>query len=113
MKENKEYKVNKNRKFKIIQEIENILRCLRIKIIIFFITEMLLLLFFLYYVTLFCQIYKSTQVSWIYDILISYALSLLIAIVSSLIFSFTYLISCKKKFKFLYKITLFIYNNTS
>ena len=111
MKENKEYKVDKNKKNQIIKEIEKILRCLKIKIIIFFITEMLVLLFFLYYVTLFCQVYKSTQVSWIYDILVSYALSLLIAIIISLICSFLYLISYKKKIKFLYKISLFIYDN--
>ena len=70
---------------------------------------MIVILFFFYYVTLFCEVYKSTQISFTYDVLISYALSALISLGISLIFSITYLISYKKKIKFLYKITLLVY----
>ena len=109
MKKNKDYKVSKNKIHEINLEINSILKCLKIKIIIFFITEMIVILLFFYYVTLFCEVYKSTQISFTYDVLISYALSVLISLGISLIFSITYLISYKKKIKFLYIITLLIY----
>ena len=112
LKENKDYKVDNEKKNEIKQQIENILKCLKIKIIIFFITEIIILLFFLYYITAFCSVYKSTQVSWIYDILISYIISFLISLGISLIGSIIYLISYKIRIKFLYKFIIFIYEHS-
>ena len=109
MKKNKEYKVNEVKKIEIENKIEAILKFLKIKIIIFFALELIIMLFFLYYITVFCHVYKNTQISWIYNILISYIFSFLVSLGVSLVFSFIYLISCKKKIKFLYMISLIVY----
>jgi len=53
MKQNKKYKVNKDKKMEIKKKIKDILKCLKIKIIIFFSIELILMLFFLYYITTF------------------------------------------------------------
>ena len=110
MKKDKEYKVDENKKKEINYKIKDILKCLKIKIIIFIETELILMLFFLYYITVFCHVYKETQISLLYDILISYGFSLLISLGVALIFSITYVVALKKKIKVLYKITIFIYN---
>ena len=110
MKKNKEYKVNEVKKEEIKNKIEDILKYLKIKIIIFFGTEIIIMLFFLYYITGFCQVYKSTQISLIYDIIISFIFSFLISLVVSMIFSFIYYIAYKKRIEVLYNIALFVYN---
>ena len=110
MKKNKDYKVNQDKKDEIKNKIEDILKYLKIKIIIFFVIEIIIILFFLYYITGFCQVYKSTQISWIYDIIISFLFSFLLSLIVSLIFSFIYFIAYKKRIKVLYNISLLIYN---
>ena len=110
MKQNKEYKVDKDKKIEIKTKIRDILKCLKIKIIIFFSIELILMLFFLYYITTFCEVYKKTQISWIYDILISYLFSFLVSLGVSLVFSITYVIAYKNKIKYLYNITILVYN---
>ena len=110
MKQNKEYKVDEGKKNEIKKKIKDILKCLKIKIIIFFVIEFILMLFFLYYSTVFCQVYKSTQISWIYDIIISFLFSFLVSLVVSLVFSFIYYIAYKKRIKVLYNITILVYN---
>ena len=109
MKKNKKYKVHSVKK-EIKNKIEDILKYLKIKIIIFFATEIIIMLFFLYYITGFCQVYKSTQISWIYDIIISFLFSFLVSLVVSLVFSFIYYIAYKKRIKVLYNITILVYN---
>lgn len=111
LKQNKEYKVDKNKKIEINNKISDILKFLKIKIIIFFVIELLLMIFFLYYITAFCQVYKKTQISWMYDILISDLFSFLVTLGISLVFSITYVIAYKKKIKILYTITLFVYKH--
>ena len=49
---------------------------LKIKFILYFIISSILLLFFWYYISMFCAIYKYTQIHLISDTLISYGLSL-------------------------------------
>ena len=110
MKQNKKYKVDKDKKIVIKTKIRDILKCLKIKIIIFFSIELILMLFFLYYITVFCEVYKKTQISWIYDILISYLFSFLVSLGVSLVFSITYVIAYKNKIKYLYNITILVYN---
>ena len=112
MKKNKEYKVDKDKKIEIKNKIRDILNCLKKKIIIFFVVELILMLFFLYYITVFCQVYKKTQISWIYDVLVSYLFSFLASLGISFVFSITYVIAYKNKIKNLYYITLLIYNYT-
>ena len=110
MKQNKKYKVDKDKKIVIKTKIRDILKCLKIKIIIFFSIELILMLFFLYYITVFCEVYKKTQISWIYDILISYLFSFLVSLGVSFIFSITYVITYKNKIKYLYIIAIMVYN---
>jgi hypothetical protein len=110
LKKDKTYKVDDETKIKISNEIEKILKCLKIKIICFVIFELLLSLFFFYYVTAFCHVYNSTQTSWLLDSLTSYGISLLTAFAVSFFMSIIYEIAINCKCKILYKITIFIYN---
>ena len=110
MKKNKKYKVHSVKKKEIKNKIEDILKYLKIKIIIFFATEIIIMLFFLYYITGFCQVYKSTQISWIYNIIISFLFSFLVSLIVSLMFSFIYYIAYKERIKVLYNITILVYN---
>ena len=52
-------------------------RCLKIKLILFFVISFLLMLFFWYFISCFCAVYKNTQVILIKDTLISFGLSML------------------------------------
>ena len=109
LKSDKNYKVNQDTILIIKNKIEKIMKCLKIKINVFFIFELLIILFFFYYVVAFCHVYKSTQISWLLDSISSYAISLIISFAISLIGSILYKISIKYKKKILYKIVIFIY----
>ena len=52
-------------------------KCLKIKILIFFVLNLLFLCFFWYYLSSFCAVYKNTQIHLIKDVSISFLLSLL------------------------------------
>jgi len=110
LKNDKHYKVNDIKKIKIKGEVLTILKCLRIKIIFFIVFEHIFMLFFFYYVTAFCEVYKSTQTSWLLDCISSYVISLLTTFVVSFLFSFLYKISIKYKVNGLYKVCIFIYS---
>ena len=110
LKADKKYKVNETTKRKIEDDLNKIIKCLKIKIICFIIFEFLFMLFFYYYVTAFCQVYQSTQISWLLDCISSYFISLLISLSLSLICTFLYKISIKYHRKVLYKIVLFVYS---
>jgi len=109
LKSDKNYKVKQDTILIIKNKIEKIMKCLKIKINFFFIFELLIILFFFYYVVAFCHVYKSTQISWLLDIISSYAISLIISFAISLIGSILYKISIKYKKKILYKIVIFVY----
>ena len=108
LKNNKKYKVNTKTKLEIQKKVEKILKCLRIKIIIFFILEFIIDLFFYYYIIAFCHEYKSTQIIWLLDSFYSY-LSFIITLFISLVFSILYKLSIKYKIKILYKAMVFCY----
>ena len=110
MRKDKNYKINKETKCKILNEIREISSKLKNKIIIFLISEFSLMLFFYYFVTAFCEVYKKTQVSWIIDFLTSYLLSILTEIFLTWILTLFYIVSIRYKIKFVYTIVLFIYN---
>ena len=59
--------INLKTKRNIYEKLNIIFKCLKIKIIIYIILEFLILLFFFYYITAFCEVYKETQMSWIFD----------------------------------------------
>ena len=60
-------------------------RCLRIKLIIFFILSLLLMLFFWYFISCFCAVYKNTQVILLKDTGISFGASLIYPFILSLL----------------------------
>ena len=69
--------VKKQKSMKKVKKTANeILRCIKIKFIIFFILGIVLMLFFWYYVTCFCAVYKNTQSILIKDTIISFILSM-------------------------------------
>ena len=68
------------------------------------------MLFFFYFVTAFCEVYKATQMSWLSDSILSFIISIPIEFLFSLIIAIMYIISIKKKLKWLYNIAMFMYN---
>ena len=110
LKKDKEYKVSDNKKLEIHKNIDKILKCLKIKIIIFIILECIISLFFYYYIIAFCHIYKSTQISWLLDSVSSYVLSLFITLFISFLFSIIYKLSLKYKIEIIYKILIILYD---
>ena len=110
LKNDKNYKVEEIKKLKIENEVLKILKCLKIKIIYYIISEFIFMLFFFYYVTAFCAVYNSTQISWLLDCVSSYVLSLIITLSVSIIFSLFYKLSIRYEMKVLYKICIFVYS---
>ena len=91
-------------------EIEKILNKHRIKVVILILIEFSLLLFFWYYVTAFCHVYASTQMSWILDSLLSMLSRLIFELLLSLGFAKLYRIGVESNVYCIYKISLFFYN---
>ena len=110
LRKNNDYKVNKKKKINIILKIRYICLKLKRKIIIFFILEFLIMLFFYYFVTAFCEVYKSTQISWLFDFFGSFWISLLAEIILAWILAIFYYFSIRFKLNLVYKIVIFFYN---
>ena len=85
-------------------KLSKIFNKLRIKVILFIIIELMLLLFFFYFTTAFCEVYKSTQITWIIDCSISFVISFIFEIMISFIVSLLYKFSINYKITFLYQI---------
>ena len=109
IRKNKNYIITERRKSEIVKEIEAILKKYKIKVIILIILEVLAILFFWYYVTAFCHVYSSTQISWLLNSFLSILSRLFIELILSLAFAKLYRISVESNFKCLYKIALFFY----
>ena len=62
-------------------KVRNLIKCLKIKFILFFIIEYFLLLLFWYYLSCFCAVYKNTQIHLLKDTLISFGMSLVYPLV--------------------------------
>ena len=110
LRKNKDYKVNKKAKKEIMDELIRNFNKLKCKIIIFFISEFTIMLFFYFFVTAFCEVYKSTQINWIEDFFSSFVISFAVGILESFILAIFYFISLKIRSKVIYKIIIFIYN---
>ena len=109
MRKNKKYKLNNIKKKIIYNKLLGIYKCLKIKIIYYIIIEFLLLLFFFYYITAFCEVYRETQMSWLYDSLLSFIISIPFEFCISFLISMLYILSIQYHLKFLYKIAIFFY----
>ena len=110
MRKNRKYKVDKKTKSQMFNQISEISKNLKIKVVVFFALEFSLMLFYYYFVTAFCEVYKKTQVSWIIDFLTSYLLSILTEIILTWLLTLFYIVSIRYKIKFVYTTVLFIYN---
>ena len=66
-----------NTKYNIMNKSKRLKHILAIKFILYFIISFLLLIFFWYYISLFCVIYKNTQIHLLKDTLMSFGLSLI------------------------------------
>jgi hypothetical protein len=110
MRKNKNYIVSPNKKKKILNGIFKQIKYLKIKIIFYIFIQSLLMLFFFYYIVAFCEVYKETQKSWLYDSFISFLLSILMEFLETFCISSLYTISIKYRLEMIYKIVLFLYN---
>ena len=110
MREDNKYKVNKEKRKEILVKIYQINKKLKVKIFFFILIEFSIMLFFYYFVTAFCEVYKKTQVSWIIDSIISYLLSFPIQLLTSFIITFLYKLSVENQIKWLYNLSMFLYN---
>ena len=106
----KKFKINKTLKQKVNLQIEKILRCFKWKIVFLNIIIMILILAFGYFVTAFCHVFASTQISWLLDSFLSILSRLIIELLFAFLFSKLYQISIRSNCKILYKIEMFIYD---
>jgi len=106
LREDQKYKVSDERKKEILEKMNKILKTLKIKMIIFIVIDFINLLFFFYFVTAFCEVYQSTQTSWISDAVMSIIISFPIEIGISLAVTLLYKISLKYECQFLYKLSM-------
>ena len=109
MRKNKKYIVDINIKKSIYNRLLKIYKIMKIKIICYIGIELSIMIFFLYFITAFCEVYKNTQNSWLYDSFISFLLSILIELLISFAIAILYGFSLKKKIQILYNIVMFIY----
>ena len=92
-------------------KIEKYLKCIKIKLILFFCLTFLLLLLFWYYISCFCAVYRNTQIHLIKDTFICYGFSLFYPILLCLIpgiFRIYSLRAPKQNRKCIYKFSKFI-----
>ena len=109
LRKNKKYIITEIRKREIVKEIEVILKKYKIKVIILIILEISFILFYWYYVTAFCHVFASTQISWLLNSFLSMLSRLFIELMFSLIFAKLYRMAVEANIACLYKIALFFY----
>jgi len=109
IKNNKKYILTDKKRKKILNNIENILKRHKIKVIVLLVIEVSFILFFWYYVTAFCHVYSKTQMSWLFNSFLSILSRLVIELLYSLGFAKLYIISIESNMHCLYKIVLFFY----
>ena len=93
----------------IKEQIFRIFKCVRIKLIIFFVFTFILFTFYWYFVSAFCAVYQNTQIAFIKDSVSSFLTGLLYPFVLYLLPSLLRILSLrdtkKKRFKFVYKLS--------
>ena len=90
------------------RKIINIIRCIQLKLINFYLFTFILFLFYWYIVSAFCSLYKNTQIIFLKDALLSFLLSLIYPFVLYLFPSVLRIISIrysKQKLKCIYKLS--------
>ena len=79
----KEFNEKKSEKFET--RINEIIKCIKIKFIMFFIISFFLLILFWYYIACFCALYNKTQIHLIKDTISSFLLSLILPFLLNLL----------------------------
>ena len=100
-----------SKKSNIIKRSKRLKKILTIKFIFYFIISFLILSFFWYYISLFCVIYKNTQMHLLKDSVMSFAMSLFIPFVTYLFpgfFRIPALSNSKNKKECLYNFSKFL-----
>ena len=95
----------------INKRISSLKKIIKIKFVFYFIISTILLLFFWYYISMFCAIYRSSQIHLIKDTIISFVLSFISPIFIYLIpgfFRITALTKSKINRKYLYNFSKFL-----
>jgi hypothetical protein len=102
----------KNIDIKNKMAIINIFKCIKYKIIGFFMFTLVLLVFYWYFISAFCAVYQNTQKTFIKDSASSFATSLIYPFALYLMPSALRILSLKdngkKKLKFVYKMSYLI-----
>ena len=99
-------KLKPNSKNKSI--IDNTYKCIKIKLVNYFLFTSVLFLFYWYIIVIFCALYKNTQVSFIKDTLFSFLISILLPFVLYLIPSILRVLAIRNKknqLKCIYKLS--------
>ena len=109
IKKDKRYKVSEEKKKEILNEIEKILNKHKIKVIILIVIELLFMIFFWYYVTAFCHVYSSTQLSWLLDSFLSILSRFIFELLLSLGFAKLYRIAVESNSECIYNFVIFFY----
>ena len=104
MRNSKKYFIKKLRKKNIYLKLEKIIKTLKLKNILFIFIEFIFLLFFYYFTTAFCEVYKSTQKSWIIDCATSFIMSIFVEILLAFIIAILYHCSIRNKIYCFYRI---------
>ena len=110
--ENNILEFKKETETKIKKKSKKIEKCLKVKLIIFFIISLILMSFFWYFISCFCAVYRNTQIILLKDTLISFGVSMLYPFILSLIpglFRIPALRAKNKNYECLYKISNLIY----
>ena len=110
MKKNKKYVINDKIKENIFEEIEKILKALKIKIFFLFVIQIILIIFFWYFVTAFCHVYSSTQTSWLLDSFLSILSRFIIELIFAFLYAKLYRVAVGSNCETLYKIVICIYD---
>ena len=110
LKKNKKMKVNNKMKIIMLEKILKINKKLKYKLLIFILSEFIIMLFYYYFVTAFCEVYKETQISWLFDSFVSFLISFPVEFLMELVISIVYKISIKNRIKCLYNLAMIFYS---
>ena len=99
---------HENNKYNLRAKSISTVKCLIIKYIIFFISNILLCILFWYYISCFCALYKNTQLFLIINTLISFTISLIISFLIYIIPSVFRILALKGPGICLYKISQYV-----
>jgi len=106
----KKYEIKEETKKQIFNDVENILKKYKIKILVLLIIQTVLILFFWYFVTAFCHVYSSTQASWLLDSFLSILSRLMLELIFGFLYAKLYQVSVGANIETFYKILLCIYD---